>query len=48
MFIWDEANVEHLAGHRVLSIEAEQVIKNYPLDLPRQIRNGEERMVHLG
>jgi uncharacterized protein len=48
MFDWNEANVGHLLEHNVLPNEAEQVIQNIPLDLERQIHNGEERMVHLG
>ena len=48
MFHWDEANVGHLLEHNVLPSEAEQVILNNPLDLDRQIRNGEERLSTLG
>jgi uncharacterized DUF497 family protein len=48
MFIWDLANVGHLAKHDVSPEEAEQVIRNAPLDLERQLRNSEERAVHLG
>ena len=48
MFVWDPANIEHVARHGVLPEEAEQVIQNNPLDIERQIRNGEERILHLG
>jgi uncharacterized DUF497 family protein len=48
MFVWDGSNIGHLAKHGVLPEEAEQVIENSPLDLERQIRNGEERILHLG
>jgi uncharacterized DUF497 family protein len=47
-FIWDSANTAHIAIHGVTPEEAEQVIQNDPLDLERQIRNHEERFVHLG
>jgi len=48
MFIWDAANTAHIARHAITPAEAEQVIENDPLDLDRQIRNGEERFLHLG
>lgn len=48
MFIWDSANIGHIALHLVSPEEAEQVIANEPLDLERQVRNGEERVLHLG
>ena len=32
-FDWDEANIEHVACHRVLPEEAEQVILNDPVTL---------------
>jgi uncharacterized protein len=41
-------HTNHLAIHGVLPEEAEQVIGNNPLDVERQIRNGEERILHLG
>jgi uncharacterized DUF497 family protein len=47
-FFWDSANIDHIALHGVTPEEAEQVIQNDPLDLDRQIRNYEERFVHLG
>jgi uncharacterized protein len=48
MFLWDDENTSHIARHNVSRAEAEQVIENNPLDLEIQIRNGEERMPHLG
>ncbi len=48
MFIWDNANLAHIARHGISSAEVEQVITNEPLDLEFQIRNGEERLVSVG
>jgi uncharacterized DUF497 family protein len=48
MFICDAANTAHIARHNISQEETEQVIQNDPLDLDRQIHNGEERFVHLG
>ena len=48
MFIWDSANIAHIAEHAISTEEAEQVISNDPLDIERQLRNGEARFVHLG
>ena len=48
MFVWDEANTAHIARHKNSREEAEKVIHNDPLDLDRQIHDGEERFVHLG
>jgi uncharacterized DUF497 family protein len=48
MFLWDKENISHIVRHKVSQTEAEQVIENNPLDLERQIRNGEERILHLG
>ena len=47
-FVWDSANVEHIARHGVTPDEAEQVIKNDPFDMAAGHRNGEPRTVHLG
>jgi len=47
-FDWDEANVGHLARHRVLPNEAEQVILNNPVDLGMEIIEWEERYLNLG
>jgi uncharacterized DUF497 family protein len=48
MFFWDKDNLSHIARHHVSKDESEQVIQNDPLDLERQIRNGEQRLLHLG
>ena len=48
MFVWDSANIGHIAEHDVTPEEAEQVLENRPFDLSHQLRNGEERIVHLG
>ena len=48
LFDWDSANTAHIARHNISPDEAEQVIENYPLDLGVQLRNGEERFLHLG
>jgi uncharacterized protein len=48
MFLWDKENTSHIARHNVSQDEAEQVIQSNPLDLERQIRNGELRILHLG
>jgi uncharacterized DUF497 family protein len=48
MFIWDAENLSHIARHKISREEAEQVIQNRPLDLERQIVDGEERFLHLG
>ena len=48
MFIWDAENLSHIARHKISQQEAEQVIRNDPLDLECQIVVGEERFLHLG
>jgi uncharacterized DUF497 family protein len=47
-FDWDEENTRHLALHRILPLEAEQVILNRPVDLESELRNGENRQVQIG
>ena len=42
-FDWDHANINHIARHGITSEEAEQVVLNDPMDLPMQLRDGEER-----
>ena len=32
-FLWDSANVNHIARHNISPEEAEQVVRNTPLDL---------------
>ena len=45
---WDEENIGHLARHDVEPEEAEQVILSRPVDLKAELRNGEERVPHVG
>lgn len=47
-FDWDEQNIGHLARHQISPAEAEEVVRNRPLDLEAQLRNGEERLPHIG
>jgi uncharacterized DUF497 family protein len=47
-FDWNRENIDHLALHQISPTEAEQVILNRPVDLEAQIRNGEERVPHIG
>ena len=47
-FDWDECNIRHIARHGVIPEEAEQAIRNNPLDLGAQTVNGEERFLSLG
>jgi hypothetical protein len=47
-FDWDEENIRHLFQHEISPSETEQVIRNRPLDLESELRNGEERVVQVG
>jgi len=47
-FDWDNENIEHFAKHQITPSEAEQVVLNRPIDLEAELRNGEERMPHIG
>jgi uncharacterized protein len=47
-FDWDTANTEHIARHDITPEEAEQVIESEPVEIGRQNRNGELRILHLG
>jgi uncharacterized DUF497 family protein len=47
-FDWNKQNVDHLAIHQIAQVEAEQVILNRPVDLKSELRNGEERVPHIG
>jgi uncharacterized protein len=47
-FEWDDGNVEHIARHLILPEEVEEVLANAPVDLGAYIRNGEERLNHIG
>jgi len=47
-FDWDDANISHIAGHGVTRGEAEQAILNRPVDIGKELRNGEERLAQIG
>ena len=47
-FDWDEQNIGHLALHQISPVEAEQVVHNRPVDLGAELRNGGERLQHIG
>ncbi len=47
-FDWDEGNIGHIARHLVTPEEAEQAIRNDPVDLGAQTVEGEERFLSLG
>jgi len=47
-FDWNEANRNHIAKHGIRPDEAEQVVKNEPLDVTLQSREGEPRIVQVG
>jgi uncharacterized DUF497 family protein len=47
-FDWDENNIRHLARRQISPVEAEQVVLNRPVDLGTELRNGEERVPHVG
>ena len=47
-FIWDNANVSHLARHNFSPEEADQVIQNDPFDLEIQFVDGEIRNPQVG
>lgn len=47
-FDWDEANIKHLAVHKVTPTEFEQVLTNEPLDLDYESIDGEERYRAVG
>jgi len=47
-FDWNAGNIAHLAEREVKPEEAEQVILNRPVDLKSELRNGEERVPHIG
>jgi hypothetical protein len=40
-FDWDQANAEHIARHSVKPNEAEQAIRNDPLDMNYEVTDGE-------
>ena len=48
LFEWDDANRNHIAKHGVTTEEAEQVIRNEPIELGIETVTGEERIAHIG
>jgi uncharacterized DUF497 family protein len=48
IFEWDSFNIRHIAEHGVTPEEAEQVLRNDPIDGGVQEHEGEERYVELG
>jgi uncharacterized DUF497 family protein len=47
-FDWDKGNIPHIAEHGVSTDEAEEVVSNNPLDIGKQTRDGEERLMQIG
>jgi|SRR5450432_2893691 len=47
-FDWDEANLAHIAAHRVTPGEVKQVYANDPMDLEFRVVDGEDRYTILG
>ncbi|HUE03211.1 MAG TPA: BrnT family toxin [Bryobacteraceae bacterium] len=47
-FDWDQANAAHIARHAVKPEEAEQAMRNDPLDMNYEVIDGEERWTALG
>jgi uncharacterized protein len=47
-FAWDDANIAHIARHRVAPDEAEQVISGARLPIGSEEERGEERHTELG
>jgi len=47
-FDWDAENTKHIALHDVQRVEAEQVLRNHPVVVQYQERDGEERVLVLG
>jgi uncharacterized protein len=47
-FEWNSANRDHIARHKVSPEEAEQVIRNKPLDIDAETMAGEDRVTSIG
>jgi uncharacterized DUF497 family protein len=47
-FDWDSRNKKHLAAHKVMPIEIEQLLNNVPLDLAFEVVGNEERYRSVG
>jgi uncharacterized protein len=48
IFLWDVANLKHIARHGVAPAEAEEVMKNGPTDLGYDVVEGEPRWTAVG
>jgi uncharacterized DUF497 family protein len=48
VFDWDKANMGHIARHRVLPHEVEQLFANKAVDIDFDVVNGEERWTSIG
>jgi uncharacterized DUF497 family protein len=48
MFHWDEANISHIARHKVTPEEVEQAVANASVEVATTIRGGETRIVCAG
>lgn len=48
LFDWDQANVAHLARHRITTQEAEEVLLNDPMENDAIMVDGEERVPYTG
>jgi uncharacterized DUF497 family protein len=48
LFDWDDANILHMAEHKVTPEEAEEVLLGDSLDVGFDVVNGEERSSHVG
>jgi uncharacterized DUF497 family protein len=47
-FDWDDNNRQHLAVHKVMPLEFEEVLNNDPLDLGYELIHNEERYRSVG
>jgi hypothetical protein len=47
-FDWDRGNIEHIARHAIIPAEAEEVVRNEPIDLRFENRDSEERIAQVG
>jgi uncharacterized protein len=48
VFLWDVANLKHIARHGVASAEAEEAMKNEPTDLGYDVVEDEPRWTVVG
>jgi hypothetical protein len=47
-FDWDRGKIEHIARHAIIPAEAEEVVRNEPIDLRFENRDSEERIAQVG